>query len=201
MKNVKIIGLTGNIGSGKSTVARLLAQHGWPVFDSDKAAKPLLESTSPVFVSIIDLFGPGILDEQGEINRGKLASVVFEKPEKIEQLNNIIHPAVKTVFDRWYQEQNTPFVVRETALLFETGIDKSSLYNIVVACPLEERIRRVMLRNNITREQVLEREKNQWEEKEKIAKADFVITNFQRPLIPQVMDLIRQLESDRNQNR
>lgn len=194
MKNVKIIGLTGNIGSGKSTIARIFSQYGWPVFDSDAAGRKVLTSKSSSFFQVVSTFGENILDAEGEIDRKKLAALVFNDPEKIRQLNTIVHPAVKNMFDLWHSQQQTPFVIRETALLFETGIYQLSFRNIIVTCPLDERIRRVMLRNNTTLDQVLEREKNQWSEEKKKSLSDFTIENFEQPVLPQVMSIIQQLE-------
>lgn len=191
----KIIGLTGNIGSGKSTVAQIFAQYGWPVFDSDRAGKYVLHKNTSSFATIVKTFGQDILDIQGEIDRKKLADIVFDNPGNLERLNAIVHPAVRDIFDRWHNEQVSPFVIRETALLFETGIYKTSFKNMVVACPLEKRIQRVMQRNHISREKVMEREKNQWPEEKKIELADFVINNSESAVLPQVEKIIRQLEA------
>lgn len=190
----KIIGLTGNIGSGKSTIARVFEQKGWPVFDSDLAARFVLNKNTTAFYNTIAAFGEDFLGADGEIDRKKLAAVVFNDPEKTARINAIVHPAVKDIFKRWLSVQESAFVIRESALLFEADIYHESYKNIVVTCPLEERIKRVLLRNNTDRNSVLEREKNQWPEEKKVSSSDFTIENFEKPVLPQVMHIIHQLE-------
>jgi dephospho-CoA kinase len=172
----KIIGLTGGIGSGKTTLATYLNSLGIPVFIADDEAKKLMQSPE-VVAEIQTIFGTTIF-ENGILNRQQLAAIVFSNPEKLSQLNAIIHPAVKKQFGFWLdQYQSEPFVVYEAAILFESGSYKNCDSIITITAPLEDRITRVMQRDNSTREQVLHRINAQWTDEQRIAKSDFVIEN------------------------
>lgn len=172
----KIIGLTGGIGSGKTTLATYLKSLGIPVFIADDEAKKLMQSPE-VVAEIQTIFGTTIF-ENGVLNRQQLAAIVFSNPEKLSQLNAIIHPAVKKQFGFWLdQYQSEPFVVYEAAILFESGSYKNCDSIITITAPLEDRITRVMQRDNSTREQVLYRINAQWTDEQRIAKSDFVIEN------------------------
>ena len=172
----KIIGLTGGIGSGKTTLATYLKSLGIPVFIADDEAKKLMQSPE-VVAEIQTIFGTTIF-ENGILNRQQLAAIVFSNPEKLSQLNAIIHPAVKKQFGFWLdQYQSEPFVVYEAAILFESGSYKNCDSIITITAPLEDRITRVMQRDNSTREQVLHRINAQWTDEQRIAKSDFVIDN------------------------
>jgi len=172
----KIIGLTGGIGSGKTTLATYLKSLGIPVFIADDEAKKLMQSLE-VIAEIQTVFGTTIF-ENGVLNRQQLAAIVFSNPEKLSQLNAIIHPAVKKQFGFWLdQYQSEPFVVYEAAILFESGSYKNCDSIITITAPLEDRITRVMQRDNSTREQVLHRINAQWTDEQRIAKSDFVIEN------------------------
>jgi dephospho-CoA kinase len=172
----KIIGLTGGIGSGKTTLATYLKSLGIPVFIADDEAKKLMQSPE-VVAEIQTVFGTAIF-ENGVLNRQQLAAIVFSNPEKLSQLNAIIHPAVKKQFGFWLdQYQSEPFVVYEAAILFESGSYKNCDSIITITAPLEDRITRVMQRDNSTREQVLHRINAQWTDEQRIAKSDFVIEN------------------------
>ncbi|HLP10877.1 MAG TPA: dephospho-CoA kinase [Flavobacteriales bacterium] len=184
----KIIGLTGNIGSGKSTAAAFFDFFGWPVFNSDHAAKLVLESKK-VIDTIAENFGKTILLENGKIDTRKLGTLVFADEKKLETLNGIVHPGVKKLFANWLNHQQAPFIVRESALLFEVGIDKESFKNITVSCDFNERIKRVMQRDKLTEDQVRHRENRQLPEAEKIKRSDYVINNFDKPLIPQLLKI------------
>jgi dephospho-CoA kinase len=172
----KIIGLTGGIGSGKTTLATYLKSLGIPVFIADDEAKKLMQSPE-VVAEIQTIFGTTIF-ENGVLNRQQLAAIVFSNPEKLSQLNAIIHPAVKKQFGFWLdQYQSEPFVVYEAAILFESGSYKNCDSIITITAPLEDRITRVMQRDNSTREQVLHRINTQWTDEQRIAKSNFVIEN------------------------
>jgi dephospho-CoA kinase len=172
----KIIGLTGGIGSGKTTLATYLKSLGIPVFIADDEAKKLMQSLE-VIAEIQTVFGTTIF-ENGVLNRQQLAAIVFSNPEKLSQLNAIIHPAVKKQFGFWLdQYQSEPFVVYEAAILFESGSYKNCDSIITITAPLEDRITRVMQRDNSTREQVLHRINTQWTDEQRIAKSNFVIEN------------------------
>lgn len=172
----KIIGLTGGIGSGKTTVAKQFIEAGIPVYIADEEAKKLLHQ--PEIISQIETnFGDSVL-EDNQISRAKLAQVVFNNPEKLALLNSIIHPAVKKYFQQWLNEHQTfPYVVREAAILFESGTYHDCDLIISVIAPIEERISRVIQRDQVDRAAVLARINNQWTDEQRIAKSDFVIEN------------------------
>lgn len=189
-----VLGLTGGIGSGKSVIGLIFSDLGIPVFDSDLAGKRLLTENKNIVKNITSAFGGGILNEQGLPDRAKLAAQVFNNRTELQKLNAIIHPAVSADFDAWVEKQTTQCVIRESALLFETGFYKNSHKNILITAPEELRIQRVMKRNGITREQVISRIKNQWTDEEKSKLADFIIANDeQQPLLPQVWVVIEEL--------
>lgn len=173
----RIIGLTGGIGSGKTMVAKHMASLGIPVYIADDEAKKLMDSKE-VIGEVTDAFGGDIL-ENGKINREKLAQIVFDNPEKLKLLNSIVHPKVKKHFDSWVdQHKNSPFVVKEAAILFETGSDKYCDAVITVTAPLEIRIQRVMERDQTDREAILKRIQSQWTDEQRIAKSTYVIHNI-----------------------
>jgi dephospho-CoA kinase len=172
----KIIGLTGGIGSGKTTLATYIESLGIPVFIADDEAKKLVQSAE-VLGEIKAIFGETIF-ENGQLNRQQLAAIVFANPEKLSQLNGIIHPAVKKQFKIWLdQNQSAPFVVYEAAILFESGSYQNCDYIITITAPFEDRIARVMQRDNSSREQVLNRINAQWTDEQRAAKSNFIIEN------------------------
>ena len=173
----KIIGLTGGIGSRKSTVAHFFNEQGVPVYIADTEAKKIM-TQKDVIHKVTTIFGKEIIDN-GQINRKKLADIVFENSEKLEQLNKIIHPAVSLDFKNWVKEHDKfAFVIKEAAILFESGSYVYCDKIITVTAPLELRIQRVMQRDNVSRDDVLSRMAMQWNDSDKIAKSDFVIENI-----------------------
>ncbi|RTY82482.1 dephospho-CoA kinase [Flavobacterium sp. LS1P28] len=172
----KIIGLTGGIGSGKTTLAKYFESFGIPVYIADAEARKMMES-AVILKAIKNEFGSSVF-EINLLNREKLAKIVFEEPERLEKLNAIIHPAVKKHFDQWILQQETaPFIIYEAAILFESGRDKDCDFIITVAAPLELRIQRVIARDKSNRDLVLKRINSQWTDKQRIDKSDFVIHN------------------------
>jgi dephospho-CoA kinase len=172
----KIIGLTGGIGSGKSTIAKHLEQMGIPVYIADLEAKKILDSEA-VISKIIDVFGKDILENK-KIDRKKLSNIVFQQPEKLQILNDIIHPEVAIHFKNWIAEnQDASIVVKEAAILFESGSYKDCDKIILVTAPKEVRIQRVMKRDKLSRESIESRMANQWSEEKKEALSDFIIVN------------------------
>lgn len=172
----KIVGLTGGIGSGKTTLANYVKSLGIPVYIADDAAKEIL--LLPKTQSSIKLiFGKTIFDNE-ILNKNKLSEIVFNNPEMLKKLNEIIHPLVKTDFKNWLESnQNNALVLKETAILFECGSYKDCDYIITVVAPISTRIERVMLRDNSTYEAVLSRSENQWSDDMRISKSDYVIEN------------------------
>lgn len=187
------VGLTGNIGSGKSLVAGIFQLLGVPIFDADNQAKTMLNLTETK-QQLRGIFGNRIFDEE-EINRKALAGIVFSDKAKLAQLNLIIHPQVRKHFETWIAlHSNSPYIIYEAAILIETGFFKHFDKIVLVTSSSELRISRVMQRDNATRQMVLRRMENQWDDQLKIPLADFVIqNNVHDLLIPQVLKIHRNL--------
>lgn len=191
-----LVGITGGIGSGKSTVAKYLLEKGFPVYISDLEAKKVMES--PEIVSkITELFGKDILLPNAILNREKLASIVFNNPEKLKLLNAVVHPAVKIHFENWKSKHNNSKILfKEAAILFESGSYKDCDFIISVVAPQETRIGRVIARDKTTREKVLQRIENQISDEERIAKSNFTITNITlQDTINQIDNIIKILKN------
>jgi dephospho-CoA kinase len=172
----KIIGLTGGIGSGKSTFASYFKEKGVPVFIADDWARKITEF-SEIITAIKNVFGNTVFENE-MINRQKLADIVFETPEKLKLLNAIIHPAVKNEFNKWILNyKNADFVIYESAILFESGSFKNCDLIINICAPIETRIQRVIKRDNTSQEAVLKRIKMQWTDEQRREKSDFNIDN------------------------
>ncbi len=173
----KIIGLTGGIGSGKSTVAAYFQSKGIPIYTADDEAKKILDSAE-ISKIIKQEFGVELL-KSGKIDRKNLADLVFSSPERLEQLNRIIHPAVGRHFKEWVNaHKNHQFVIKEAAILFESGSFADCNAIITVTAPVNMRIDRVLKRDNFSREDILKRIGNQWTDEQRIARSDFVIENI-----------------------
>lgn len=171
-----VIGLTGGIGSGKSTVASVFASLGVPVFNSDTVTNSLY-SDKNVISKVVDLLGNGVLDERGEISRKKIASIVFNSPELLKKLNNLLHPITAMHFDNWKRTHQSDFVLKESAILFETGIHKSLDRIITVIAPEELRMQRVLKRDARSKEEIQKIMNQQLPDKFKIENSDFIIRN------------------------
>lgn len=190
-----IVGLTGGIGSGKSTVAKIFDQIGIPIYQSDIAAKNLMNQNLQLKQSIIDLFGAESYVD-GILNRRYIANIVFNNPDILTKLNQLVHPLVFEDFDNWYQKiaTNVPYIIKEAALLIETKVHQKLDYLIVVTAPKQLKIERVMTRDKITEAQVLERMKNQQTESYYREHASFLIHNYPPfKIIDQVMYIHKQL--------
>ncbi|MEX1188775.1 MAG: dephospho-CoA kinase [Bacteroidia bacterium] len=188
------IGLTGGIGSGKSTVAKLLRAMNYPVYESDERAKNLLNNNTRIHQLIEASFGDEVFDNFGKPVREKLAEKVFSNPSDLEKLNAIIHPAVREDFIEWSKKQNSNIIFKEAAIIFEHGLEKDLDEVWVVDAPETTRIERVMARSNITETQIRQRMKNQLNPHVLLDKADRIITNDEHSaLIPQVLKAIRSL--------
>jgi len=173
-----IVGLTGGIGSGKSTVADMFKALGVPVYDSDKEAKLLMESSPEVKTAIIDLLGEESYGDEG-LNRSYIANKVFNDSELLDKLNGIVHPAVRKHFLQWAQHQESPYVVQETALIFENEAADKYDCTILVTAPAELRIQRVMDRDKVTKQDVIDRMQNQLDDDQKLDLADFSLENLE----------------------
>lgn len=172
-----VVGLTGGIGSGKSTIAKAFAALGIAVFNSDEQAKALIATDAQVKERIIAAFGEEAY-HNGEYNRAYIAQIVFNNSEKLAILNGIVHPALAKYFKRWAKEQTSPYVLKEAAILFESGSYKDCDYIITVTAPEEVRIARVMARDHCTEAQVRARMAQQWSDAQRIALSNAVIENI-----------------------
>ncbi len=181
------IGLTGGIGSGKSTVARIFEVLGVPVYYADAAAKRLMNEDDDVKLSITNAFGKDAYIN-GILNRDYVAKQVFNSEEKIKTLNAIVHPATIKDAELWFQKQQSPYVIKEAALIFESGSNAALDYVIGVQSPENMRIRRAIQRDNISEEQVKARMSKQMNEEKKLCLCNIIIVNDeQQALIPQVL--------------
>lgn len=187
------VGLTGGIGSGKSTVARILRVLDVPVFEADAAGREILAKDPHVRKAVIARFGEGIYPGS-EVDRSALAAVVFQDAHALKDLNAIIHPAVRNAFGKWMGDQVSPYAVMEAAILADSGGYKAFDRIIVVSAPEEIRIQRVMQRDKVERASVVARMANQVGEQERLHIADHVVQNDDHQLvIPQVLDIHREL--------
>ena len=187
------IGLTGGIGSGKSTVARIFEVLGIPVYNADNAAKALMNTDTALREQIIAAFGAEAYTG-GQLNRQYLAQQVFQDEKKLARLNSLVHPATILDAEKWIAAQTSPYTVKEAALIFESGSDKLLDYVIGVSAPQELRIQRTMQRDHISREEVLKRIHQQMDEKLKMEQCNFIVYNDEeQPVLPQVIALHRQL--------
>jgi dephospho-CoA kinase len=183
------IGLTGGIGSGKSTVARVFETLGIPVYYADDAAKRMMNDEGPLRDAIIRHFGAEAYPD-GRLDRAWLGAQVFGKPEKLQLLNSLVHPATIADAAAWMQQQDSPYAIKEAALIFESGGDKALDAVIGVSAPEPERIRRVMERDKTDEVSIRKRMAGQMDEAEKMRRCDFVIVNDgQQMVIPQVLDI------------
>ena len=174
---IATVGLTGGIGSGKTTIANLFALHfSIPIYIADTKAKELVANNKQLQQEIVALLGEEAFVE-GRYNTAFVAQEVFSNKEKLDKLNAIIHPYVQQDFLQWKQSQQALYVIKEAAILFESGSYRDCDFIIMVTAPLEERIKRVMLRDKIDRETVEKRIKNQWNDEKKIELSTFVIEN------------------------
>lgn len=183
-----IVGLTGGIGSGKSTAAQIFGFLSVPVYEADAASKRLIDEDLQLQSELAQLLGQDIVKKE-RIDRSLMASRIFSDQNLLAQTNALIHPAVARDFERWkVQYETSPYVIREAAILFESGSYHDCSKVIVVSAPAEMRIARVMQRNGISRAEVLERMKNQWSEEEKLSRADYVIyNNLRQSVIKQIL--------------
>jgi len=173
----KIVGLTGGIGSGKSTVAGFFKELGVPVYIADSEARKIMDYPE-VIREVKSIFDENVTDTDNKLDRKKIASLVFNNPEKLKKLNAIVHPRVKEDFAYWLDKhKNHKYVIKEVAIIFETNSEKDFDKIILVTAPEKERIKRVMKRDNVSEREVLERMKNQLSDTDKISKSDFIIDN------------------------
>ena len=191
-----IVGVTGGIGSGKSTVCELFGVMGIPVFTADLVARNIVNEDPLVVDAIKRRFGQHLYAEGGELNRAAMAEIVFSDQNELAALNAIVHPAVARAFEVWQQAQKAPYVIKEAAILIETGGHEQCDHVILVSAPQEVRMERVLARDGVTKEAVQARMDKQWSEDEKAKFASFkVVNDGQTPLIPQVRAIHEQLKN------
>ncbi|SHF27961.1 dephospho-CoA kinase [Dysgonomonas macrotermitis] len=189
------LGITGGIGSGKSTVSEILKIMGIPVYIADIESKKLTESSPIIREKLIDVFGSDLY-EGDKLNKPLLASYIFNDKNKLAIANSIIHPEVDKHFINWVEKKpESPIVAVETAILFESGMNRFTDKTLMVYTPLEERIKRTMLRDNTTMEKVKERINSQVSDEEKIKLTDYIIYNDEKQsLIEQCKNLIHNIQ-------
>ena len=183
------IGITGGIGSGKSTICRVFSVLGVAVYDSDSRARKLMHSNTEVVAAIRELFGDNAYIH-GSLNRPYIAELVFHQPDMREKLNHIVHPAVAMDFDTWAERQKGHYVIEEAAILFESGAYRNMDAVVTVSTPEEQRVRRTCLRDGTDEQSVRQRIAAQLSEEERVARADYVIvSDDQTPVIAQILKL------------
>ena len=187
------VGLTGGIGSGKSTVAQIFEVLGIPVYYADTAAKRLMNEDPELKLAITNTFGKQAY-ANNMLDRKFISSIVFSDPSKLDLLNSIVHPATKKDGGAWMQGQTTPYAIHEAALIFEAKVSERLDKVIGVSSPLELRIRRATQRDKVERDEILRRMSQQMDEDLKMSKCDFILINDeQQLLLPQVLDLNEKL--------
>lgn len=190
---MKKIGLTGGIGSGKTMVAKIFETLGIPVYYADDKAKFLMNHDPELKEKLISQFGEALY-KNGELDRPFLASIVFNDPLKLEQLNSMIHPVTIRDAEQWMRNQDAPYTIKEAAILFESGAAEHLDYVIGVSAPAHIRMKRVMDRDGLTAEEIRKRMEKQISESMKMKLCDFIILNDEAELvIPQVIELHKKL--------
>lgn len=191
------VGITGNIGGGKTTVSKIFEVLGIPVFYADDAAKSVMVNDPILIDAIKSTFGKESYFEDGALNRKHIAGIVFNSGAELDKLNAIVHPAAFRAFDNWLlMHTDALYVLKEAALLFESDSYKMCDKTIMVTAPQEMRIQRVMQRDNLQKDEILKREARQFSEEKKLSLADFVIRNDEKELvIPQVLKLHHEFEN------
>jgi dephospho-CoA kinase len=183
------LGITGGIGSGKTSVCRVFSILGVPVFSADPVASALMENDDKLKNKINELAGKDLYTG-GKLDRSGLAALMFNNIEVLNRINSLVHPLVFRQFGDWVLQQDTPYVIMEAAILFESGASKLVDRIATVVAPVEERIQRVIHRNNLTREMVTERIRNQMSDEEKISRSDYVIRNSENEMIiPAILNI------------
>jgi dephospho-CoA kinase len=193
------LGITGGIGSGKTSVCRVFNVLGIPVFSADPEAQKIMNEDLDIKNGINEIAGKDIYPE-GKLDRMELASLIFNDPDRLRQVNGLVHPLVFDHFTRWADKQTAPYVIMEAAILFESGASNLVDRIATIVAPVEERIARDTLRNRLTREQVMDRIKNQMTDEEKIKRSDYVINNSENEMIIPVIlqineDILTHLDS------
>ena len=190
------LGVTGGIGSGKSSVCRVFGVLGIPVFYADNEAKSIMDNDAGIISEINTLTGRDMYPE-GILDRRRLASLIFNDQKLLSEVNYLVHPVVFRNFAIWADSQSAPYVIMEAAILFESGGYKLVDKIATIVAPIEERIDRVMKSNMLTRSQVLERIRNQMDDEDRIKKSDYIIRNAENDMIiPAILEIHREIIGD-----
>jgi dephospho-CoA kinase len=203
-KSLKL-GITGGIGSGKSTVCRVFAVLGIPVFSADDEAKKIQDNDRFIQDQISSLAGRDLFPG-GRLDRAEMARLIFSNSGLLEKVNAVVHPAVFNSFEKWLKLQNSPYSIMEAAILFESGASKLMDRIVTVVTPLEERIERLVAGKRFTREQVTERIRNQLDDSSRLPQSDFIIFNSENDMVipavlgvhAEMIKLYRKINRDRN---
>ena len=191
---MKVIGLTGGIGSGKTTVAQMFANLGVPIFIADVEAKTLMVTSKVVRRKLLKAFGEDTY-QNGELNRPYLAKLVFNDKKLLETLNGIVHPKVHQRFNRWLTKQTTSYVIYEAAIIFELGREHEFYKTILVVADADVKMERLMARDKSSKAQIESRVKNQWLDEVKVPLADYIIHNKAlKETLKQVADIHANLQ-------
>lgn len=188
---MKVIGLTGGIGSGKSTVARMFSDLGVPVYIADDEAKRLANNSKVIKRKLTELLGDTAY-QNGKLNRKFVAKRIFNDPVLLKKVNEIIHPKVASHFKRWVKKQSGSYCIKEAAILFENGGYKECFLTILITAPKEERIKRIMNRDKATSMEIEKRMQNQWTDDEKRKLADIIIENTN---IERTRDMVKKIHA------
>lgn len=190
------IGLTGGIGSGKSTIAKIIETLGYPVYISDRRASILINQNQDIRKALTQRFGNNIYLPEGGLDKQQLASIIFNDKNAIQEVNHIVHPIVTLDFIDWCEMQKKEILFFESAILFEAKLESLFDYIISISTDMETRIKRVIARDATNREKVIERINNQMPDSDKLAKSDFVIyNNDEDQIVKQILDIIIQLNN------
>ncbi|HCI56431.1 MAG TPA: dephospho-CoA kinase [Bacteroidales bacterium] len=187
------LGITGGIGSGKTVVCKVFNILGAPVFYADEAARIIMDNDINVMERVNEAVGKNVYPN-GSLDRKELAKLIFNNEDLLQKINQIVHPEIFRNFIRWAEKSDYPYVILEAAILFESGADKFVDRILTVAAPAEERIKRVIESKNLSRQEVIERMRNQWDDSQRIKKSHYVINNSGNELIiPSIIKIHREL--------
>jgi dephospho-CoA kinase len=193
-----VVGITGGIGSGKSTICNVFRILNVPVFEADVAARHLMNTEIKIKLALVQLFGEDIYTANGELNRAKLAREIFGNSDLLERVNALVHPAVRIAFYHWLKQNDSfPYVIYEAAILFEAGFYEKMDFSILITAPEKDRIERVMNRQEITEQSVRERMKTQWTDEKKKKLATLCLKNDNRNMIlPEIIRIDKKIKTD-----
>jgi dephospho-CoA kinase len=191
------VGITGGMGSGKSTACKVFRTLGIPVFEADLVARQLMITNAEIRNQLIRLFGAAVYLQDQTIDRKYLSEIVFQNSSLLAKLNEIVHPVVRNEFDEWCTKQHSPYILHEAAILFESGFYKLMDKTIAVVTSEEERIQRVVKRDGTTPELVKQRIRNQWTDQQRKSLADYLINNNDDELIiPQIIEIDKKIRTN-----